>query len=279
LLECEVRVDCASRDLLELIRSCLGNAEVPVGDRRIDLDYSLRFAPDGFALARAERSPLPAEDEGRLLFELEQDLTLELQRLRRDLYFLHSAALGTPKGAVLFVGESGAGKSTLTWALLQHDFEFMSDELAPIDAQEMLVLPYPRALCLKEAPPEPYALPPAALRTSRGLHVPTVGRGSPPPRARRLHAIFFLGPRVAARETPMVRPMSAAEAAARLLANALNPLSHAADGLDAALAIASRAACFELRAGDLGPTCALVGASLDGHGVPGVDPSAEAVGE
>jgi hypothetical protein len=177
------------------------------------------------------------------------------------------------------VGDSGAGKSTLTWALLQHGFEYMSDELAPIDAQEMRVLPYPRALCLKEAPPEPYALPSATLRTSRGLHVPTAGRGSAPPRARRLHAIFFLGPRVAVWGTPMVRSMSAAEAAARLLANALNPLSHAADGLDAALAIAGGAACFELRAGDLSATCALVGASLDELSIPGVDPSPGAGGE
>ena len=220
-----------------------------------------------------------AEDEGRLLFQLEQDLTLELQRLRRDLYFLHSASLGTPEGAVLFVGDSGAGKSTLAWALLQHGFEYLSDELAPIDAAELRVLPYPRAVCLKEVPPEPYALPSGALVTSRGLHVPRSDAGCAPPRARHLHAVFFLGPRVAERRSPVVRPMSSAEAAARLLANALNPLSHSADGLDAALAIARGATRYELRAGDLRATCALVGATLAEACVPGVDAPPGVVGE
>ena len=170
------------------------------------------------------------------------------------------------------MGDSGAGKSTLTWGLLQHGFEYLSDELAPIAAQELRVLPYPRSLCLKAPPPEPYSLPPAVVETSRGLHVPTGGRGRAAPRARRLHAIFFLEPGAVARRSPTVRRISSAEAAARLLANALNPLSHAADGLDAALAIAQCAPCFELRAADLRATCELVGASLEELRARGVEP-------
>jgi hypothetical protein len=105
------------------------------------------------------------------------------------------------------------------------------------------------------------------------------GQGSALPTARRIHAIFFLEPGAIARRSPTVRPMSSAEAAARLLANVLNPLSHAADGLDAALAIAQCAPCFELRAADLRATCQLVGASLEELRARTVDPSPGPPGE
>jgi hypothetical protein len=252
--------------------------KVELRDQRADLEYSLRSELGGFIIERAGRPPLRAVDEGRLLFQLEQDLTLALQRLRRDLYFLHSASVGVPEGAVLFVGDSGAGKSTLTWGLLHHGFGYLSDELAPIDAQELRVLPYPRALCLKDPPPEPYALPPAVMETSRGLHVRVGGDGCSAPAADRLHAIFFLEPGATARRRPAVRPISRGEAAARLLANVLNPLSHACDGLDTALAIARGAPCFALRAGDLRATCDLVGGSLEELRGRAVDPPAGPAG-
>jgi hypothetical protein len=226
------------------------------------LEWVLRRDLGGFVLERAAHPPLWAPDEGRLLFAFERELTLALQRMRRDLYFLHAAALAVPEGAALFVGDSGAGKSTLTWGLLHHGFEYLSDELAPIEPRDLCVLPYPRTLCLKEPPPGPYALPPDAVETSRGLHVPMREHACSVPGQRRIRAIFFLERGAAARRSPTVRPMSTGEATARLLANVLNPLSHPADGLDPALAIARCAPRFELRAGELQATCELVARSL-----------------
>jgi hypothetical protein len=51
-------------------------------------------------------------------------------------------------------------------------------------------------------------------------------------------------------------PVTAANAAARLFANALNPLAHANDGLDAAVAIAQAIPCFELDTSSLPQACA-----------------------
>jgi hypothetical protein len=56
--------------------------------------------------------------------------------------------------------------------------------------------------------------------------------------------------------------MSTGEAAARLLANVLNPLAHPADGLDPALAIARNAPGFALRVGALEATCELIFESI-----------------
>jgi hypothetical protein len=228
---------------------------------RPHLQYELRNESGGFALARAGAPARRVADAGELLLEFERDAIVALQGLRRDLFFLHAAALAAPDGAVLFVGDSGAGKSTLAWALVQHGVGYLSDELAPVDPHKQCVLAYPRALCLKDRPPEPDALPADTLETSRGLHVAVdATAGIPAPRG--LHAIFFLVPGAASRSAPVVRPASAAEASARLLANALNPAAHPADGLDAAVAIAESVPCFELEAAGLGATCELVREAL-----------------
>lgn len=214
-------------------------------------------------MTRSGREPLVAREQGELLFAFEKDATIELQKLRRDLYFLHSAAVDTPEGAVLFVGPSGAGKSTLVWWLVRNGFAYMSDELAPVCLERMWVHAYPRAFGLKEPPPPPGELPETALETSRGFHVRAEqigGRTCPAPRP--IRAIFFLESGAALPRQPTQRATSAAGASVRLLANALNPLCHPADGLDAAMAIARSVPCYELQASELGATGALVRATL-----------------
>ena len=61
-----------------------------------------------------------------------------------------------------------------------------------------------------------------------------------------------------------MRPMGTAEAAARLYTQALNPLAHPEDGLDAALQVVRGARCFGLEAAALDATCALLVRTLCG---------------
>jgi hypothetical protein len=198
-----------------------------------------------------------------LLFLFEKDVTMALQRVRSDLYFVHAAVLDWAGYAVMLVGASGAGKSTTTWALLHHGFRYCSDELGPVDLQTLEVYPYPHALCLKEVPPAAYPLPAQTLYTPSTLHIPTVALPSAPcTDPRRLAAIFFTQycPEAAA---PMVRPLRPAEAAVRLFAHALNPLAHAEEGLDGAIALVTCCRCFALHTAALPATCALVVRTLD----------------
>jgi len=81
-----------------------------------------------------------------------------------------------------------------------------------------------------------------------------------------LGAISFL--QYAPGTGPSVRRISPAEGAARLYANALNPLAHAGEGMDAAIRIATARPCFELITSELGPTCALIKAQLSGRRSP-----------
>jgi hypothetical protein len=200
---------------------------------------------------------LVARDHGEFLFQFEKDMTIQLQKLRRELYFLHGAALEFAGRSILLVAASGVGKSTTTWGLLHHGFRYLSDELAPVRLDSMKVDPYPHAICFKKKPPEPYLLPDRTIYTCRTMHVPAESlpnetANDPAP----LVAIFFL--RQSGFSAPTVKSITKGEAAARLYVNALNALAHQGDGIDGAIAIARRNSCFELTIGDLSATCALV---------------------
>src|SRR5262249_15342606 len=161
---------------------------------------------------------LLASDDGDLLFQLEKEITIEIQKLRPDLYFLHAAVLEYHGLGLMLVAQSGGGKSTTAWALSHYGFRYLSDELAPIDLSTLQVLPYPHALNMKNLPPSSYSLPSETIWTSRTLHVPVEALpGGEQTAPTCLAAIFFVSYRP--EQEPCAIPISRAEAAVRLFAN------------------------------------------------------------
>jgi hypothetical protein len=230
------------------------------------LDYKINYSYDPeqkICIHRLGQEPQYAGDDGLFLYLFEKDMTIALERIRHDLYFLHAAALEYRGKLHLLVAESGGGKSTTSWALLHHGFHYASDELAPVNLDSMLVDPYPHALCLKKEPPVPYQLPAETLHTSRTLHIPVealpsdvVGHSLP------LQSILFVHYDPHAK-SPSIQPVSAAQAGARVYANGLNQLAHPGDGLDAALQIAQHCKCYILESANLEATCQLIKEMLD----------------
>ena len=204
-------------------------------------------------------------DHGDFVSKFDKDLVIEIQKLRPDLYFVHAAVFVLHGSAIALVAPSGFGKSTTTWGLLHHDFDYLSDELAPIDVSTLRVHPFPRALCLKTNPPSTYPLPASAIGTCRAFYVPTcLFPGQTITDSLPLDAIFFL--RFISENTqPRLTPVSAADATVRLFTNTLNLLAHTEYGIDRAIAIVSKARCFELLTGDLGRTCELMRTFLAPH--------------
>ena len=255
-----VRIDCADPAAAELLLANCG--AMLSADPAVNADLGYRIRRDdstpGFILTRTGGPTVECADLGELSFALEKDLIVELQLRRRDLLFLHAAVSRTTNPCHSMAAASRSGKSTTAWALLHHEFQYLSDELAPIDLATMTVLPFPHALCLKHAPAAPYALPGGAVGHGERIHVSTDALPSATiTAARPLAAVFVLSYR-ADIDRPQLGLLGPAEASARLYTTALNPLAHPRQGLDAVVRIAEAVPCFSLASAGLAPTCALI---------------------
>lgn len=261
MLDVNVRVRCLEGGTRALLMAHYGRMRQR--PRTAHLAYTIARPHRRLILAADGTARSSASDRGELLLLLDQDVIIQLQKLRPTLYFVHAGVLESAGKAVLLVAPSGGGKSTLVWGLLHHGFRYLSDELAPVDLRTLMVYPYPRAVTLKSPPPGAYPLPGGTLSTSRGFHVATAAIASGiRATAAPVTAIFFV--RYAPRALgPSIQRISTGQASARLYANVLNALAHPEEGLDGAIRIASHAACFDLLSADLGATCALVRATLD----------------
>jgi hypothetical protein len=258
VFDCDIRVECSDRRAESLLNGNYGCFKQSVRNPQIRYRITRAGSGEERLIARHGATPELARDDGDLLYMFEKDITIETQKLRPDLYFVHAAVLESAGRALALVAPSGYGKSTTTWGLLHHGFKYLSDELAPIHLETMQVHSFPHALCLKAVPPDEYPLPKETIFTTRTAHVPTHSLPGPTTMDNiPLEAIFFVR-FISNISKPVLRPMGKGEAAARLYANALNPLAHSGEGLDGAIEIASRTSCFELSSSNLTPTCELI---------------------
>lgn len=224
-----------------------------------DFHYELKLGKEEstYTIIRNKTTVLDCEDIGMFVYRLEKDITVEIQYLCSSLFFMHGAALEKNGEVLLLTGRSGAGKSTTTWGLLNNGFNYLSDELAPINLDSLQISPYPHAVCLKSHPPL-YPLPENILKTNRTMHVPV---GLLPCKG---HLESFPLTKViiveysAENTSPELTKLSQAAACLNIYTNGLNQLAHDNDGLDAASKIAAHCECYTLAAAKLDETCELI---------------------
>ena len=263
-LDVPICVECDDDDVVTIVRAKFG-AFSTTATRAEAACYLIQRKGPGWLLLRDGQSAVETDDPAELLFCLEKDLCILLQRRRPDLLFLHAAALERNGKVFLLAGDSGHGKSTTAWGLLHYGFKYLSDELSPIELHSLSVLPYPQALCLKTAPPDTFPFPEdAVLDLGSTLQVPVValptGMTATPCR---LAAVFFVR-YDAALTHPRIRALGHAEAAARAYVAALNLLAHPARGIDAVIRLVSQVPCLSLQASELVATCEAVMDLADG---------------
>ncbi len=255
---CLVNVQVKSDLILTLLIEIFSAFNVSKSLQNPDLEYSIVSASKGissFSVFRDKVLVGTSDSMGYLLYIFEKDLTVELQKIRSDLFFLHAAVLEWEGKCIVLIAPSGVGKSTTAWALINNSFGYLSDELAPINLNDMTVHGYPRALGLKQEPPD-YVLPDKIVITENGIHVPVSSLktniiNTPLP----LHALLILGDHIQAEESIVVKA-STSSAAQHIYVNSLNALSHENIGLEAAVSLAAQRPCFFVKAKqDLERTC------------------------
>ena len=253
VLSCDIAVRCGDEASSDLLRECYSAFLLPVEPEFLPVlgyDVSATGNASGWTLRRDEIA-IRCHDSYDLIYEFEKDMTECVQLLRANLFFVHGAALSVAERCVIISGESGSGKSSLAWFMSHNGFDYLSDELAPVDPAVLHVEPYPHALCLKNKPLSEPALPDSTQYTDATMHVPayelpTRDLDRPCP----LSLLIFIDGSLNGRDL-VVHAIGSAESAARLYSNGLNHLSHPGDGLPVVADMARGVSSYLLSGGTI----------------------------
>jgi hypothetical protein len=259
-----VAVQCESDGTASLVSKAFDGLIAPASATSVARRFVVerQAFTDSYRIIDVEGDSASCADASSVLYSLDKQVTIALQLLRPDLFFVHAAAVALDGRVAVLAGPPGSGKSTLTLALTEDKFQYLSDELAPVDLAILAVHAYPRALCLKAPPPAPSHLPAGTLHTGGRYYVPVYAlRGGFRTEPLPVRAIVFVQ-----REngrTPPERPVSRAAAVAHLVSNCLNGAAHHSGGLDAAARLSEAVPCFTLDSSRLGEVTDAVRRILD----------------
>lgn len=174
---------------------------------------------------------------GLLAAEMGMNLQMALGHKRHLL--LHAASVEKDGRALILTGESGAGKSTLAALLGERGWRLMGDEFALLDLETGTLLPFPRAvslkngaICVMEGEAEAERFGPRLCNTPKGdirhmrpnpAAIARMGEGAVP--------ALILFPRFGA--AAAVRNVGAAEVFMRLTQASTNYVALGSRGFDA----------------------------------------------
>ena len=253
ILNCSVAVRCADELSCRFLRECY-SAFLSAPDKRIRVDLAYDVTParssDGWTI-RSAQTLINCRSSYELLYEFEKDMTQRVQLLRPDLFFVHGAALSAGDRCVVISGASGSGKSSLAWFMSYNGFEYLSDELAPVDPDSHRIQPYPHALCLKNPPLSEPELPESALHTEATIHVPAYELSARAPDRPGALALLVYIDGTGDGAAMQLHELEHAESAARLYANGLNQLAHANSGLAVVAEISRNVASYLVSGGSV----------------------------
>lgn len=178
------------------------------------------------------------------------DLNVTALAAPTDRTHVHAAVVARDGRAMILPGVSGAGKSTLALTLAASGWEYFSDEVAALDADELLVHPYPRPIALD---PGSWGLFPASLlqwpegvpdlvSDLRLVLASSLGAGPPAPAV----PTWLVFPKVVRGAQTGLEALSRGEAVRRLVALCFNLETTGRGGLDQLVRVVNSTTCRQL---------------------------------
>lgn len=150
LFDQRLRVRCADSALWAMIAPPFAHLAVsPAAPPEPVATFSLRAESAGLSLWRGGWRLAEALHPTDALLALFGEIAEFGYRERHWLTALHAAAVHNGQRALVFPALGGAGKTTLTAALLAAGFGYLSDDVAPLDAETLEVWPLPLPLRIK----------------------------------------------------------------------------------------------------------------------------------
>ncbi len=201
-----------------------------------------------------------------VLPHLEWFINWQIIRNRHDYLQLHASSLEMDGRALILPGSPGRGKSTLTAGLLARGWSYLCDEFALVDPDTLMVHPFPRALCMKEASfdvVERLGLP---LYRKTPYYKVTKGRvGFLNPLEIRADVVgkpscvrWVVFPQYIPGATPTLEPMTRSQGAYALARQCFNFPVYEALAVDILTDVVRSADCYRLVSGEIGKTCDLL---------------------
>ena len=226
LFDQQLRVRCADSALWAMIAPPFAHLAVaPAAPPEPAAVFSVLAEPAGLSLWRGGWRLAEALHPTDALLALFGEIAEFGYRERHWLTALHAAAVHNGQRALVFPALGGAGKTTLTAALLAAGFGYLSDDVAPLDAETLEVWPLPLPLRIKPGS--------VALLRTRYPELATLPAYGPARQAVRLLPPPRFDPAAAGRRYPVaglvfpeyrpgaaatMQPISSLEALQRLLA-------------------------------------------------------------
>lgn len=245
-------------------------------------DFHVRVALPSFSLRRWLRpnayfyidgtspfNPLPADQAFPLL---EWGLNWCVTAHCTYYLALHAAVVERNGRAMILPAPPGSGKSTLCAGLINRGWRLLSDELALIDPDSVMLVPIPRPVSLKnESIDIIKSFAPEAVFSSE-VHETVKGRvAHMRPQAdavarssETVQAGWVVLPRYVAGQEPKLEPMPKAEALLRMAENSFNYATHGQRGFEVLADVVDHCDCFRFSYSSLDEAAALFNRLADG---------------
>ena len=174
-----------------------------------------------------------------------------------DLVWLHAGGVRSDSGAIVLPGSWGRGKSSMVLAMLELDWRFLSDDVAPVDPVAGAVLPFPATPQVRKR--QSTDLPRHRLGELPKWSVPLddkhVARGPQP-----ISALVL--PHYRRDATAELLPVSPGEAVGELLENCLSLPHNEDETIRSLCAVVERLPVFRLVFGDAPEAARLIAERL-----------------